>query len=68
MSQYPVPPPSYGTQKPSNNYFEEREAQQPLLGGSSRNGPGGIYDQPAHGDVPDDFKVSTAPTSCSTSY
>jgi len=46
----------YRRNKPSNNYFEEREAQQPLLGGSSRNGPGGIYDQPAHGDVPDDFK------------
>jgi len=57
MSQYPVPPPSYGTApKPNNNYFDERDSQQPLLGSSSRAGAGAFYDQPAHGDVPDDFK------------
>lgn len=59
-SQYPVPPPSYGSAAPAakhnNNYFEEREAQEPLLGSSSR-GAGGYYDQPAQGDIPDDFKV-----------
>lgn len=63
MSQYPVPPPSYGsagtTGPKPNQYFNEREAQEPLLGSSSRSGAGGIYDQPAHDDVPDDFKVST---------
>lgn len=60
MSQYPVPPPSYGsagtTGPKPNQYFNEREAQEPLLGSSSRSGAGGIYDQPAHDDVPDDFK------------
>jgi FtsH-binding integral membrane protein len=61
MSQYPVSPPSYGSAgatgpKPNNKYFDEREGQGPLLGSSSRDGAGGFYDQPAHGDVPDDFK------------
>ncbi|KAF9462430.1 inhibitor of apoptosis-promoting Bax1-domain-containing protein [Collybia nuda] len=61
-NHYTVPPPSYGSAappaKPNNNYFEEREAQEPLLGGSSR-GAGGYYDQPAQGDLPDDFKYGT---------
>ena len=62
MSQYPVSPPSYGSAanpgpKPNNKYFDEREGQEPLLGNSSRSGAGGFYDQPAHDDVPDDFKV-----------
>ncbi|RDB25230.1 Bax inhibitor 1 [Hypsizygus marmoreus] len=61
MSQYPVPPPSYGTggaaRKPTNNNFiDDSEAQEPLLAGSSSSRPGAIYDQPAHGDLPDDFK------------
>ena len=64
MSNYPVSPPSYGSAaaqgpKPNNKYFDEREGQEPLLASSSRNGAGGIYDQPAHDDVPDDFKVLT---------
>jgi protein lifeguard len=55
MSQYPIPPPSYGSTSPKNNTNRE-EAQHPLLASSS-HGAGGIYDQPAHDDVPDDFKV-----------
>ncbi|KAG5645205.1 hypothetical protein DXG03_006723 [Asterophora parasitica] len=58
MSQYPVPPPSYGstspTSKPNNNYFRDNGSQEPLLGGSSA-----IYNQPAEGDLPDDFKYGT---------
>jgi len=65
MSQYPVPPPTYGsagtTPKPNNNYFNEHNAQEPLLGSSSRNG---FYDQPAQGDVPDDFKVFQRSAPC----
>lgn len=59
MSQYPVPPPTYGSaasSPKSTNVWSDREAHDPLLGSSSR-GAGGIYDQPAHGDLPDDFKV-----------
>ncbi|KAF8070455.1 UPF0005-domain-containing protein [Lyophyllum atratum] len=61
MSQYPVPPPSYGSAgqpKPSNTFFEDRAAQEPLLGPSS-SGRAGIYNQPDEGDVPDDFKYGT---------
>ncbi|KAF5385850.1 hypothetical protein D9615_002261 [Tricholomella constricta] len=63
MSQYPVPPPSYGAagpnSKPNNgNYFRDNQAQEPLLGGSSSNSAG-IYNQPAQGDLPDDFKYGT---------
>jgi len=53
MSQYPVPPPSYGTNSKSYNYSNDHEAQEPLLGESSSNG---FHNQPARGDVPDDFK------------
>jgi hypothetical protein len=56
MSNYPVPPPSYGTSDPRKN---NNEVQEPLLGESSRGGFGGFYDQPASGELPDDFKVST---------
>ena len=57
MSQYPAPPPSYGSspQKP----YRDDEAASPLLGTRSQAGPSnGIYDQPVEGDLPDDFKVS----------
>ncbi|KAG6865375.1 hypothetical protein C0991_003152 [Blastosporella zonata] len=59
--QYPVPPPSYGTQTPNktNNNPIDREALQPLLGGSSSSGAGGYYNQPNQGDLPDDFKYGT---------
>ncbi|KAG5638323.1 hypothetical protein H0H81_000741 [Sphagnurus paluster] len=63
MSQYPVPPPSYGTtgtsQKPNNNYFDNGQAREPLLGSSSSNSAGAYFNQPAQGDLPDDFKYGT---------
>lgn len=56
MSQYPVPPPSYGSTSPS-----PKSPNAPLYSGSRYQGePGpsaGIYNQPAPGDLPDDFKV-----------
>jgi len=57
---YPVPPPSYrasgSTPKPARNV--ELDDQEPLLGGGARPAsPGGIYEQPAPGELPDDFKV-----------
>jgi len=58
MNQYPVPPPSYGsagsTPKPHDNQTEQRE---PFLGASSS---GGYYNQPAQGDLPDDFKYGVS--------
>ncbi|KAK7040104.1 hypothetical protein VNI00_009909 [Paramarasmius palmivorus] len=60
MSQYPVPPPSYGAAQamPKSNGTRpfRDEAHDPLLGSSSRSGPGAFYDQPDAGDVADDFK------------
>ncbi|KAJ7780501.1 glutamate binding protein [Mycena maculata] len=56
MSEYPVPPPSYGastTHKPTTR----DDTREPLLGSSSQGG--GIFDQPEAGDVPDDFKYGT---------
>jgi len=60
---YPVPPPSYGASGSSprpHHSFTEDETHEPLLGGFRSPGQsgGGIYDQPAQGDLPDDFKVS----------
>lgn len=56
MSQYPIPPPSYGSTSPSPKY-----PNQPIYSGTSyHDQPGssaGIYNQPAEGDIPDDFKV-----------
>ncbi|KAF9444774.1 hypothetical protein P691DRAFT_796042 [Macrolepiota fuliginosa MF-IS2] len=57
MSTYPVPPPSYGT---TRGRREEAEVEEPLLGSSSRAGPGGFYDQPAAGELPDDFKYGVS--------
>ncbi|KAF4598069.1 hypothetical protein EYR38_006463 [Pleurotus pulmonarius] len=54
MSQYPVPPPSYGSTPAKPNYRDD--VNEPLLGGPSGSA---IYDQPAPGDVPDDFKYGT---------
>ncbi|KAF8210446.1 inhibitor of apoptosis-promoting Bax1-domain-containing protein [Mycena galopus ATCC 62051] len=57
MSNYPVPPPSYGTAPPAK---PRDEAYEPLL---SSAGPshqaGNIFDQPDVDDVPDDFKYGT---------
>jgi len=59
MSNYPQPPPSYSTGKPTHISSNEN-LQEPLLGGRSSPRPeasrSAFYDQPAHGDVPDDFK------------
>jgi len=61
MSNYPQPPPQYSSTKSTQN----NEAAEPLLGRSTspRPGPshggGAFYDQPAFGDVPDDFKYGT---------
>ncbi|KAF8647163.1 hypothetical protein AX16_006993 [Volvariella volvacea WC 439] len=66
MSQYPVPPPSYGSadstprSKPKNFWSErDREAYEPLVGGPSSSGHG-IYNQPAPGELPDDFKYGVS--------
>lgn len=60
MSNYPVPPPAYGpsgsSQKPIYQDSLENDSREPLLAGSSSRG-NGIYDQPSHDDLPDDFKV-----------
>ncbi|OCB88439.1 hypothetical protein A7U60_g4481 [Sanghuangporus baumii] len=57
MASYPVPPPSYQTNK---SYSSTDEATEPLLNGQRAGpstGPGAIYDQPAGpGALPDDFK------------
>ncbi|KAI9060328.1 UPF0005-domain-containing protein [Trametes sanguinea] len=44
----------------------EDEAAQPLLGApiAGPSAAGGIYDQPALGDVPDDFKYGTSVSEC----
>lgn len=58
MSNYPVPPPSYGA---AEGRGARNEVEEPLLGSSSRAGPGGFYDQPGAGELPDDFKVCFHP-------
>jgi hypothetical protein len=58
MSQYPIPPPSYGSTSPSpkspNTPFYSGVSYHDEPTGSSS---AGIYNQPAPGDLPDDFKV-----------
>ncbi|KAF9478789.1 UPF0005-domain-containing protein [Pholiota conissans] len=61
MSNYPVPPPAYG---PNNNRAHtDDESREPLLASTSRGN--GIYDQPAQGDLPDDFKYGVSVSECS---
>ena len=59
MSQYPIPPPSYGSTSPSpkspNSPFYSGVSYHDEPGSSA----GGIYNQPAPGDLPDDFKVGS---------
>lgn len=62
MSNYPQPPPSYGSTSPSPKRTNFDETAEPLLAGQRFYQPGpssgsGIYDQPAADDLPDDFKV-----------
>jgi hypothetical protein len=59
MSNYPVPPPAYGTQQ-NSKYQSVDESHEPLLASSSRGGAGGVYDQPDQGDLPDDFKYGVS--------
>jgi len=61
MSQYPQPPPSYGTSgsNPKPNNYQSDDQQYGTLLGSPRgqsSATQGIYDQPEPGDIPDDFK------------
>ncbi|EIM82801.1 UPF0005-domain-containing protein [Stereum hirsutum FP-91666 SS1] len=68
MSNYPVPPPSYGSTTPTKPHAQE--SAEPLLGGQRYNesGPssgGAFYDQPAAGDLPDDFKYGVSVTESS---
>ncbi|KAF8145391.1 UPF0005-domain-containing protein [Mycena galopus ATCC 62051] len=63
MSQYPVPPPSYGTHHksaPESTPLVETSRTgetEPLL--ASRNNAGSVFDQPNADDLPDDFKYGT---------
>ncbi|KAF8871871.1 inhibitor of apoptosis-promoting Bax1-domain-containing protein [Gymnopilus junonius] len=61
MSNYPVPPPAYGSAgspKRANYQGVDEEAREPLLASTSAGG--GIYNQPAQGDLPDDFKYGVS--------
>ncbi|KAN0134039.1 Inhibitor of apoptosis-promoting Bax1 domain containing protein [Lactarius tabidus] len=64
MSQYPIPPPSYGSTSPS-----PKSPNAPLRAGvryHDEPGPSaGIYNQPAPGDLPDDFKYGVTVTESS---
>jgi len=55
-----APPPYQGSPGKLSSVPPEDDAAQPLLG-SPRAGPsaGGIFDQPAFDDIPDDFKYGT---------
>ena len=61
MSQYPVPPPSYGATVPSPKSPTAGDSlREPLLGSprfEAGSSSGGIYNQPSPGELPDDFKV-----------
>ncbi|KAF9067755.1 glutamate binding protein [Rhodocollybia butyracea] len=56
MSQYPVPPPSYGSAPSPKQSNSRDESRDPLLGSSSGQA---FFDQPEAGDIPDDFKYGT---------
>ena len=64
MSHYPAPPPTYQATGPAPNNKPRRDydTSSPLLGSpsvQSPSGSNGFYDQPAEGDLPDDFKYGT---------
>ncbi|KAI0063489.1 UPF0005-domain-containing protein [Artomyces pyxidatus] len=68
MSQYPVPPPSYGATTPSpKTPVASDESGHPLLSPRYTDaGPSsGIYNQPAPGELPDDFKYGVSVTESS---
>ncbi|TEB37358.1 glutamate binding protein [Coprinellus micaceus] len=58
MSNYPVPPPAYANNQNKNRSYHslDNDDSEPLLGGSSN----GYHNQPAHGDLPDDFKYGVS--------
>ena len=67
MTDYNSPPPPYpgrGGKAVPPGYDEE--ASRPLLSthGAGRSGAGGIYNQPAYGQIPDDFLASNDTCSC----
>ncbi|KAJ7647191.1 glutamate binding protein [Roridomyces roridus] len=63
MSQYPQPPPSYGSNSssPKPGSTSRDDAREPLLASSSH---GGIFDQPQGDDLPDDFKYGSTVSEC----
>ena len=72
MNNYPVEPPSYEAARPANaNKYgsipHDEEAGRPLLSPTAgpSSGAGGYFDEPAAGDLPDDFKVSIPSAKCS---
>ncbi|KAI0355608.1 UPF0005-domain-containing protein [Trametes cingulata] len=66
MSYANPPPPYPGNVGKLSSVPPEDEAAQPLLGSpvAGTSAAGGIYDQPALGDVPDDFKYGTTVSEC----
>ncbi|KAH7888935.1 UPF0005-domain-containing protein [Phlebopus sp. FC_14] len=58
-SQYPVPPPSYQPSGSTSKPTIPHDDSEPLLG-RTRSPGGGFYDQPAHGELPDDFKFGVS--------
>ncbi|OJT02369.1 Bax inhibitor 1 [Trametes pubescens] len=67
---YSNPPPPYSAPAGKlSGLPRDEEAAQPLLGSpvAGTSSAGGIYDQPAPGDVPDDFKYGTTVSECALS-
>lgn len=61
-NNYTTAPPSYqSTHNAKYSDVEAAEPFEPLLGSPRAGSSGAIYNQPAVGDVPDDFKVSFCP-------
>lgn len=58
-SDYTTAPPSYKP-GPTNKQTSDEEAARPLLSPTPGTSAGGFYDQPAEGDLPDDFKYGTS--------
>ncbi|KAI0769764.1 UPF0005-domain-containing protein [Trametes elegans] len=69
MSHANPPPPYPGNVGKLSAVPPEDEAAQPLLGSpvAGTSAAGGIYNQPALGDVPDDFKYGTSVSECELS-
>lgn len=50
-------PPAYATPQVKKYGASDEESTRPLLSPSAGPSAGGFYDQPAPGDIPDDFKA-----------